>query len=40
MSCTKLTEAPEAWSDRLCYLDADTHLQSQRGHTPMGYTSH
>ena len=40
MSDIKLTEALEAWSHRLRHLDANTHLQSQRGHTPMGYTSH
>ena len=40
MSYIKLTEALEAWSHRLRYFNVDTHLQSQRRYTPVGYTSH
>ena len=40
LSQIKLTEALKARSHCLRHLDADTYLQPQRGHTPMGYTSH
>ena len=40
MNYVKLTGAFKAWSDRLRHLDADTHFQSQRWHTPVGHTSY